>query len=48
METNRQRLYCLDIAKALCIMLVVVGHFNPDSVPTWWKCINHIIYSFHM
>ena len=48
METNRQRLYCLDIAKALCILLVVVGHFNPDSAPTWWKCINHIIYSFHM
>lgn len=48
MVTIRQRLYCLDIAKALCILLVVVGHFNPDGAPAWWKCINHIIYSFHM
>ena len=48
MEKNQQRIYSLDIAKALCIVLVVVGHFNPDNAPAWWKCINQIIYSFHM
>ena len=48
MEKNRQRIYSLDIAKALCIVLVVVGHFNPDNAPAWWKCINQIIYSFHI
>ena len=42
MEKNRQRIYSLDIAKALCIVLVVVGHFNPDNAPAWWKCINQI------
>lgn len=48
MDNNQQRIYSLDIAKALCIVLVVVGHFNPDNAPAWWKCINQIIYSFHM
>ncbi len=43
-----KRIISLDIAKALCILLVVVGHFNPDTAPEWWKCVNQIIYSFHM
>lgn len=38
----------LDIAKALCIILVVIGHFNPQQSPDWWKEIVRFIYSFHM
>ncbi|MBQ0030715.1 MAG: acyltransferase [Bacteroidales bacterium] len=44
----KQRIDSLDIAKALCIILVVIGHFNPDNAPVFWKWVNSIIYSFHM
>ena len=44
----KQRLETFDIARALCIVLVVVGHYNPDNAPMWWKDVNHFIYSFHM
>ncbi|MCQ2289869.1 MAG: acyltransferase [Muribaculaceae bacterium] len=44
----KQRIDSLDIAKALCIILVVIGHFNPDNAPVFWKWVNTIIYSFHM
>lgn len=44
----KQRLETFDIARAICIMLVVIGHYNPDDAPVWWKAINHCIYSFHM
>lgn len=42
------RLIFLDIAKAICIILVVIGHYIPQDSPDWWKEINKIIYSFHM
>lgn len=42
------RLISIDIAKALCIILVVVGHYNPDSAPEWYHIINRFIYTFHM
>lgn len=38
----------IDIAKGLCIILVVIGHFNPDYAPRWWDVLNRIIYTFHM
>lgn len=44
----KQRLETFDIARALCIVLVVIGHYNPDNAPMWWKNVNHFIYSFHM
>ena len=44
----KQRLEAFDIARAICIILVVVGHFNPDDTPAWWKAANTCIYSFHM
>lgn len=44
----KQRLETFDIAQAICIVLVVIGHYNPDSAPVWWKAINRCIYSFHM
>lgn len=27
------RLISIDIAKAICIILVVIGHYNPDNAP---------------
>lgn len=42
------RLISIDIAKALCIILVVVGHYNPGSAPEWYHIIIRFIYTFHM
>jgi len=36
------------IAKGIGIILVVVGHFYPETSPTYWSEIRKIIYSFHM
>lgn len=46
MQTNR--IVSLDIAKAICIILVVVGHYIPDNSPEWYKLIHDVIYTFHM
>jgi len=43
----QQRLLNFDIAKALCIILVVIGHYV-DNAPDWWMGMRDIIYSFHM
>lgn len=43
-----KRIVYLDIAKALCIILVVIGHYCPEGCPEWWRAINRFIYSFHM
>jgi fucose 4-O-acetylase-like acetyltransferase len=45
---GEKRLTSIDIAKAICIVLVVVGHYHPDNSPEWYTIINHLIYSFHM
>ena len=42
------RIVYLDIAKALCIILVVIGHYCPDGCPEWWRVVHDFIYSFHM
>ena len=42
------RILYIDIAKAICIILVVIGHYCPDSSPQWYQTVNHFIYSFHM
>ena len=42
------RLLNFDIAKAICIILVVIGHYSPDGSPDWYKAIWSWIYSFHM
>ncbi len=45
---NKRRLVYADIAKAICIVLVVVGHYFPDDHPVWYWIMRSIIYSFHM
>jgi len=48
LSSNIQRLHYVDVAKAVCIILVVVGHYNPTSCPEWWNYLFAFIYSFHM
>lgn len=43
-----QRLVSFDIAKAICIMLVVIGHYVPDYAPGWYNDMHDVIYTFHM
>ena len=43
-----QRIVFVDIAKAICIMLVVVGHYVPDGSPGWYVAVHDVIYTFHM
>ena len=42
------RIVYIDLAKAICIILVVVGHYCPPGCPGWWSAIVQFIYSFHM
>lgn len=38
----------IDLAKAICIIFVVIGHYIPNNSPQWYLTLNEIIYSFHM
>ena len=42
------RIVYIDIAKAICIILVVIGHYCPPGHPAWWRSVCDFIYSFHM
>lgn len=42
------RIVFIDIAKAICIILVVVGHYVPDNSPEWYVMLHDVIYTFHM
>ena len=44
----KERIVFIDIAKAVCIILVVVGHYVPDNSPGWYVALHDIIYTFHM
>lgn len=43
-----QKLKTVDIAKAITIILVVIGHYAPDYAPKWYTVIHDAIYTFHM
>lgn len=43
-----KRIVSLDIAKAICIILVVIGHYIPENSPEWYVLIHDVIYTFHM
>lgn len=45
---TQKRLVNFDIAKAICIILVVIGHYIPDNSPDWYVVNRKFIYSFHM
>lgn len=38
----------IDISKAICIVLVVIGHFHPPYSPEWYVMLIKVIYTFHM
>lgn len=42
------RIVWIDIAKTICIILVVIGHYIPDIHPVWYGEMRRIIYTFHM
>lgn len=42
------RILFIDVAKAICIILVVVGHYVPADAPGWYVALHDIIYTFHM
>ncbi len=44
----RKRFYTLDIARALAIILVAIGHFDVEPMPVFYKNLHDIIYTFHM
>lgn len=43
-----KRLLYIDYAKAIAIILVVVGHYYPDIHPLWYEQMRTVIYGFHM
>lgn len=43
-----ERILFLDIARGLCIILVVIGHYMPDYSPAWYAALHDVIYRFHM
>jgi len=43
-----KRLVSLDIARAICVILVVLGHYLPVDAPVWYVYIHDMIYLFHM
>lgn len=45
---RNNRIVYIDIAKAICIVLVVMGHYMPDVCPLWWTDTHNVIYTFHM
>ena len=42
------RLTDIDVAKGICIILVVIGHYIPANPPAWYLTLIDVIYSFHM
>jgi len=43
-----KRIIAIDLAKGICIILVVAGHYLPLNSPGWYGVLNDLIYSFHM
>jgi fucose 4-O-acetylase-like acetyltransferase len=46
--TRRDPIDWIVIAKGIGIILVVMGHFEPDDSPAYWSQTRSIIYTFHM
>lgn len=44
----KKRILYIDFAKAIAIILVVIGHYSPDYHPVWYGQLRSIIYGFHM
>ena len=44
----KQRIYTIDIARAISIILVVAGHFNPENSPLGWQVFYYVLHTFRM
>jgi fucose 4-O-acetylase-like acetyltransferase len=44
----KKRFVSIDVARAVCILLVVIGHYEPADSPSWYSMMNRVIYGFHM
>lgn len=42
------RILYIDFAKAIAIVLVVIGHYIPINHPIWYGEMREVIYGFHM
>lgn len=47
-KSPRKRLATLDIARMVCIILVVIGHYDPSNAPVQYNNLLKVIYTFHM
>jgi len=47
-DNGRDSIEWVLIAKGIGILLVVAGHFYPDTSPAYWSAIRDLCYSFHM
>lgn len=45
---DKKRILYIDFAKAIAIILVVIGHYSPNNYPVWYSQMRSIIYGFHM
>jgi fucose 4-O-acetylase-like acetyltransferase len=45
---NTNRLTFIDIARAICIILVVIYHYRPENSPDWYLALNNIAVSFRI
>jgi len=45
---EKTRIISIDIAKAICIILVAAGHFMPDYAPNWYVVVSDILRAFRM
>lgn len=48
MPPSSKRLLYIDFAKAIAIVLVVIGHYFPENYPSWYADLRSVIYGFHM
>ena len=48
MIDSKTRLVSFDIAKIACIILVVIGHYDPADAPAHYNNMLKVIYTFHM
>ncbi len=45
---SKNRIIYIDIARAIAIILVVIGHYIPQDHPDWYGEMRSVIYGFHM
>ena len=44
----QKRIFTIDIARAISIILVVTGHFQPENSPEWWLSFYDVLHTFRM